>query len=345
MRRVSSVITGGGASLILALSLAGCGKVEQKSADVVSKPRAEAKRHRVACASSVAYDRLKGLVFDQAVDRHAGDRANLDILADYSVVRIEEPVVDGWDSALDLTRCTGRFILQIPPGAERAFGGERRLEADIRYTAQAAADGSGFVYRLNGAEAIIARLAAFNLSVGAYRPSPAIDPGQDDAAGSADTAPDRADVPPPLSDDPVGDAPDDERLPTRPAQRASDVAGRDPDAVAAGSRTDAPGRTGETVIRTFYGALGGGDGRTASAQMIPEKRTSRSFAPEALSRFYGQLAEPIRLTRIVPLAGNTYQVSYRYAAGRSRCRGSAVIRLANRDGRTLIRSIDALDGC
>jgi hypothetical protein len=57
------------------------------------------------------------------------------------------------------------------------------------------------------------------------------------------------------------------------------------------------------------------------------------------------LPEPVRLTGLVPLSGDTYRVSYRYAAGRSRCNGSAVVRVTQRDGRDLIRSIRALNGC
>lgn len=89
----------------------------------VGKTRAETKRQQSACASPAAYDRLKNLLFDQAIGAHDGDRTNLDTLADYSVARMEKPVVKGWDPALDITRCEGRFVLEIPPGAERAFGG------------------------------------------------------------------------------------------------------------------------------------------------------------------------------------------------------------------------------
>ena len=105
------------------------------------------------------------------------------------------------------------------------------------------------------------------------------------------------------------------------------------------------GDEGEATVRAFYSALEAGDGRAASARIVPEKRESRAFAPEAISRFYGRLAEPLRLTGIVPLARGAYRVSYRYSAGRSHCNGRAVVSLANRDGREFIRSIRALNGC
>ena len=63
------------------------------------------------------------------------------------------------DENLNVTVCRGRFILELPPGVENAFDGQRRLTADIEYAAQAAADGSGLVYHMEGAEPIIYRLA------------------------------------------------------------------------------------------------------------------------------------------------------------------------------------------
>lgn len=103
--------------------------------------------------------------------------------------------------------------------------------------------------------------------------------------------------------------------------------------------------TGEAVVRTFYGALGRGNGDQASALVIAEKRGSRAFSPQAISRFYGGLAEPLRLTAITPLARDEYRVGYVYSAGSRRCDGEAVVSLTSRDGRELIRSIRALKGC
>ncbi|HYD38464.1 MAG TPA: hypothetical protein VEA60_12670 [Allosphingosinicella sp.] len=73
------------------------------------------------------------------------------------------------DEALNVTVCGGHFVLELPPGAENAFDGERRLTADVEYAAQAALDGSGLVYQMDGAEPIIYRLATFGL---AGRPMP-----------------------------------------------------------------------------------------------------------------------------------------------------------------------------
>ena len=158
---------------VLCAATGGCGKLKQNDPQEASTQRVETKRQQAACGSSTAA--LKGILFDKAIGQRNGDRSALDTLADYSFVRMEEPVVTGWDPALDVTRCKGRLILEIPAGARQAFDGEQHLRADVDYTAQAAADGSGFVYQLTGATTIISELAAFNLNSRAFRPSPAID--------------------------------------------------------------------------------------------------------------------------------------------------------------------------
>ena len=48
----------------------------------------KAKRLQASCASTVANQKLKGQLFDQAIAQHGGDRTNLDALADYSTLRM-----------------------------------------------------------------------------------------------------------------------------------------------------------------------------------------------------------------------------------------------------------------
>ena len=98
-------------------------------------------------------------------------------------------------------------------------------------------------------------------------------------------------------------------------------------------------------MRTFYNALGAGSGGVASAQVIPQKRSSRAYSADAISRFYGRLPEPLRLTSIRPIQGGAYRVTYRYAAPGLRCNGSAIVRLTSGGTRPLIRSITAANGC
>lgn len=162
--------------------------------------RTQAKLNQ-ACASAATYDRLKELAFDEAVRIRNADPANLDTLARAAVVRMEAPVVKSRDEDLNVTVCTGRFVLELPPGAERGFGGERRLTADIEYSAQEAADGSGLVYQIEGADPIIYKLAAFDLKGGnapvrqAAQPAPLEDPPVEIAA--APSEPDFAPAPVP----------------------------------------------------------------------------------------------------------------------------------------------------
>ncbi|MEO6091567.1 MAG: hypothetical protein ABIP60_00915 [Novosphingobium sp.] len=337
--------------LPLALGLNGCAKIKQNDPHDAVQARAEARRQQAACASPAANDRLKTILFDRAISAHDGDPANLETLADYSLVRMEEPIVKGWDPALDITRCKSRLILQLPPGAERAFEGERQLRADIDYTAQAAADGRGFVYQVNGAEPIVNRLAGFNLTSQAYRPPPAIDEaeGRQDLPESTKFA--EADAPPQPPPRPLAPRPTaaPAQRPVAPATQRDLPPPRDWDTQSPEPRTRSPasvgGANGEAIVRSFYNALGAGNGAAASSHVVPEKRSGRAFSPEAINRFYGRLPEPIRLTGIRELAPGSYRVSYRYSAGRSHCNGSAVVRLTQRNGRDLIRSIQALSGC
>jgi uncharacterized protein YecT (DUF1311 family) len=158
-----------------------------------------------ACASSATYDRLKQVVFEEAVRIRNADPANLDTLATNSVVRMENPVVKSRDEKLNVTVCTGRFVLELPPGAERGFGGQRRLAADVEYAAQGAVDGSGLVYRLNGAEPIVYRLAAFDLQRQQQAPGAAPQPQLADATPPPVPRQERAEVetgPPPPEPEP-----------------------------------------------------------------------------------------------------------------------------------------------
>ena len=116
---------------------------------------------RRLCASGATYERLKMLAFEEARRVRGLDARPLDAISRASVVRMERPVVLSRDEGLGVTVCSGRFVLELPPGAAPAFGGHQRLVADIEYSAQEAADGSGPVFQISGAEPIVFRLAAF----------------------------------------------------------------------------------------------------------------------------------------------------------------------------------------
>jgi hypothetical protein len=341
------VVSSASSLILLVLALGACGQIKDTKPAETAQTRAEAKRHKDACASNTAYDRMKRVIFDQARVQRNSQRTTLDTLESFSFVRMDGPVVDGWDPALDLTRCKGRFILDVPPGSEQALGGERRLTADIAYTAQGAADASGLVYVIKGAEPIVRKLAAFNLADANYRPLPALD-AEPPAAEVA-----RADVQPPPVLRPVAPPPKDNAAPDTPVvprvaqpERPAPTMKREvPPAPSNSRRDDDIGTAAEETVRSFYNALGTGSGEVASAQVIPAKRTSRAYSADAISRFYGRLSDPLRLTSIRPLPDGSYRVTYRYAGAGIRCNGSATVRLTSGDSRPLIRSIAAGNGC
>ena len=159
------------ASLLCSMLLAsGCDWMKAKGAPGAKTEKELAaegsERLRKACSSEETYDRLKSVVFDEAARIRNSDARNLDPIAAASVVRMEKPVVKNRDEALDVTVCSGRFILELPPGAENAFDGMRRVSAEVEYSAQPAADGSGLVYQMDGAEPIVYRLETFGLAGG-----------------------------------------------------------------------------------------------------------------------------------------------------------------------------------
>jgi hypothetical protein len=208
------VVVAGAAAL-----LGGCDWMRKKEAPA-QKSKAELAseqrdRIRKACASDATYDRLKELVFDEAARIRNSDPRNLDPLAAAAVVRMEEPVVKSRDDELNVTVCSGRFILELPPGAENAFDGKRRLDAEVEYAAQAAVDGSGLVYQMDGAEPIIYRLATFGMKgaplprIVAAAPAPA--PAQPAAA-----PPEPAPMPPVAEPAPRPAPPPRERTAERP---------------------------------------------------------------------------------------------------------------------------------
>ena len=110
------------------------------------------------CASGRTYDSIKLELFRSAAQTRGSDRAAFDRISAYSVVRMERPLLTGYDQELGTTRCTGRLSLDLPPGLA-VVGGRRTLSADIDYVVQPAADGSGDVVVLEGGDPVVIPLA------------------------------------------------------------------------------------------------------------------------------------------------------------------------------------------
>jgi uncharacterized protein YecT (DUF1311 family) len=85
---------------------------------------------------------------------------------------MERPLLTDYDTELGTLRCSGRLTLDLPPGVA-VVGGRRTLSADIDYVLQPAADGSGDVVMLEGADPIIVPLATLaQTSSGSALPLP-----------------------------------------------------------------------------------------------------------------------------------------------------------------------------
>lgn len=124
---------------------------------------ASAKGTSDRCASQRTYDRIKVELFRRAAETRGGDQGPFDRLASYSSVRVERPLLTSLDKDLGTQRCSGQLSLDLPPGVA-VVGGRRSLTAQIDYVLQPAADGSGDVVMLEGADPIVVPLATLSRS-------------------------------------------------------------------------------------------------------------------------------------------------------------------------------------
>ena len=110
------------------------------------------------CSSKQTYDLIKRDLFRRAAQMRGSDQAAFDQLSGYSVIRMENPVMESQDTTTGAVNCSGSLSLDLPPGVA-AVGGRRTLTSDVDYTVQAAADGSGNVVLLRNADPIVTPLA------------------------------------------------------------------------------------------------------------------------------------------------------------------------------------------
>jgi hypothetical protein len=94
------------------------------------------------------------------------------------------------------------------------------------------------------------------------------------------------------------------------------------------------------AVRAFYKALGEGDGARAAAVVVPEGREAGPLSAGELTRLYGNLKVPLRITKLDPISGETVFVRYQFVTADDRlCLGSATVATAQREGETLVRGI------
>lgn len=110
------------------------------------------------CAGQATYDLIKRDLFRRAAQLRGSDQAAYDQISSAAVVRMENPVMVSEDSTTGAVHCSGSLSLDLPPGVA-IVGGRRTLTADVDYSVQQAADGSGPVVLLSNADAIVTPLA------------------------------------------------------------------------------------------------------------------------------------------------------------------------------------------
>lgn len=123
------------------------------------------------CAAQTAVDSVRQTVFDRARDAARGEPEPLVRLERDSLARIEDPRLERYDADAERATCTGRFVLQLPPGTESAFSDSRRLTASIDYVAEPG-PGGAVVSRLFGADMVIDRLASADLEPDEFEDKP-----------------------------------------------------------------------------------------------------------------------------------------------------------------------------
>ena len=112
------------------------------------------------CASQATYDAIKKQVFDNARKKVTTNAKPLTSLQNASAVRMTAPVVTNANTPLQRTECAGQLTLMLPPAAANAFGGSNLLSASVTYSVQQAADHSGTVVQVVGADTLADQLAS-----------------------------------------------------------------------------------------------------------------------------------------------------------------------------------------
>ncbi|RVA09904.1 hypothetical protein EN932_21180 [Mesorhizobium sp. M7A.F.Ca.US.002.01.1.1] len=103
--------------------------------------------------------------------------------------------------------------------------------------------------------------------------------------------------------------------------------------------------TAATTVRAFYYALADGNGDQAAQYVIPEKRNRGPLSASAISAFYSNLAKPLQLVSLEPQTRGRFLARYTFERKSQTCVGRSVVETTRRNGKNLISSIRALDGC
>jgi hypothetical protein len=97
-----------------------------------------------------------------------------------------------------------------------------------------------------------------------------------------------------------------------------------------------------SAVTRFYRALGAADGDTAAALVVPEKRGIGPFNELNMTRFFGNMREPLQLRSVRPSGSDSVVAEYRYVYANGRvCNGRAEVTTAYAFGDTFIQGIKA----
>lgn len=113
---------------------------------------------RIVCGAESTYAALKKLVFDESRARFDGDVKYINNFETAFTVTVESPVPISVREDIQRVECQGRMVLTVPAANFEEFGRDKALVQDVAYSAQAAANGAGFVFEIGGVETAIDRI-------------------------------------------------------------------------------------------------------------------------------------------------------------------------------------------
>ena len=142
----------------VALSRRGDEAQDRLTANEISQSGGTLDEAERRCASRKSYDLIKRELFRRAAEMRGTDQGAFDRLAVAASVRMEAPVMTAREAELGTVSCSGHLSLDLPPGIA-VVGGRRTLQAGVDYRLQRAADDSGDILILEGADAILVPLA------------------------------------------------------------------------------------------------------------------------------------------------------------------------------------------
>ena len=95
------------------------------------------------------------------------------------------------------------------------------------------------------------------------------------------------------------------------------------------------------AVNGFYKALSRADGEMAASFVIPEKRGKGPFNEANISRYYGNMINPLTIKSITKKGDDSVEVTYYYKSPQKTCETSALVETESYYGNTLIKKIKA----